>query len=295
MQTPHLAAGGLPTHLRSQIRHNPVDAWSFDNPSCVDVDHPVAEHPSRPCYWGVGGQTTLMQVTVASFYKFARMDDYREWRTPLTELCRDLGVYGTILLAPEGINGTLSGSRDNVEAVLDRFRQDPRFATLEPRYTVAVRIPFGRLRVRLKKEIVAMKVPVVNPAERVGEYIAPKDWNDLVQDPDVTLIDTRNAFEVQLGTFEGAIDPKTRSFGEFPHWADQNLDPQINRKVAIFCTGGIRCEKATAYLLSRGFSEVYHLKGGILGYLDQVSPSESLWRGECFVFDDRGTEAAPSE
>jgi UPF0176 protein len=236
----------------------------------------------------VRGASNMNRIVVASFYRFVAFPDFREAKEPLLGRCLECGVKGTILLAPEGINGTIAGPEGGIDAVLECLRSDARFAGLKARMSEVDGIPFGRMRVRLKKEIVTLKAPEADPTKRVGEYVAPRDWNELLEDPEVVVVDTRNAFEVEEGTFRGAINPGTRSFGQFPGWVDANLDPKEHRAIAMFCTGGIRCEKATSYLLQRGFERVYHLRGGILGYLDEVPAEESLWEGKCFVFDGRG-------
>jgi UPF0176 protein len=223
---------------------------------------------------------------VAAFYRFTPLPDFEALRAPLLGTCRQEGVLGTILLAPEGINGTIAGTPAGVDAVLGFLHADPRLRDLEPKTSYAEAPPFHRMKVRLKKEIVSLRVPGIDPCKQVGTYVDPADWNALVSDPDVLVIDTRNDFEVGMGTFEGAKNPQTASFSEFPDYA-RRLDPAENRRVAMFCTGGIRCEKATSFLLRQGFEEVYHLKGGILKYLEEVPPEESLWQGECFVFDGR--------
>ncbi len=201
----------------------------------------------------------------------------------------DHGVRGTILLADEGINGTIAGSQDGVRAVLAFLRADERLVDLKHKESFTSDMPFRRTRVRLKKEIVSLGVDGIDPTVSVGQYLNPAEWNRVISDPDVTLIDTRNDYEVHIGTFEGAVNPHTESFRQFPEYIDENLDPSEHKKVAMFCTGGIRCEKATSYLLSRGFENVYHLEGGILRYLEEMPEAESLWKGECFVFDDRVT------
>jgi UPF0176 protein len=228
-----------------------------------------------------------MILTVSAFYKFVEIADPAGLRPMLFDACSARQIFGSILLAPEGINGTLSGEANSLTGFFSWLRSDPRFADLETKESPASAHPFRRLKVRLKREIVTLDVPDANPAREVGTYVAPQDWNALVEDPDVVLIDTRNAYEVKIGTFKGAIDPKTRAFRQFPGFVRQNLDPERHPKVAMFCTGGIRCEKASSYLLSQGFKEVYHLKGGILKYLETVPQQESLWEGECFVFDER--------
>lgn len=229
----------------------------------------------------------MSQFVVAALYKFVRLDDYEALRDPLLAFCNEYAIKGTLLLAAEGINGTISGTRDNIDSVLAYLKSDARFANLEHKESFHEASPFKRMKVKLKKEIVTMGVTDIDPARIVGTYVDPKDWNALIADPDVTVIDTRNHYEYKLGTFERALDPNTETFGEFPAYVARELDPQKHRKVAMFCTGGIRCEKSTAYLLQQGFEEVYHLKGGILKYLEDVSAEQSLWRGECYVFDDR--------
>lgn len=230
-------------------------------------------------------------IVVSTFYKFVRLPDYQELQAPLKAFCKANDIYGTMLLAEEGINATIAGARKNIDAVLAHLqtheRYKGRFANLTTKESVTDTPPFDRMKVRLKQEIVRLKVPGINPAERVGTYVAPQQWNQLISAPDVTVIDTRNDFEAHIGTFEGAINPRTDAFHELPQFIADHLDPTEHRKVAMFCTGGIRCEKATAYLLEQGFEEVYHLKGGILQYLQEVPEDDSLWQGECFVFDDR--------
>ncbi len=226
---------------------------------------------------------------VAAFYHFAELDDIEAMREPLLQRCRDLGLLGTILLAHEGINGTVAGPERGVHRLLERLREDPRLAGLQAKFAHAAQAPFYRMKVRLKKEIVSLGVAGVDPRGMVGEYVAPEEWNALIRREDVRVIDTRNDYEVHLGSFRGAEDPGTRSFREFPEWVAANLDPERDRHVAMFCTGGIRCEKSTAYLKSLGYENVYHLDGGILNYLEQVDPGDSLWEGDCFVFDNRVT------
>ena len=228
-----------------------------------------------------------MSTVVAALYRFAALPDYRELREPLLRFCRDRGARGTLLLAEEGINGTVAGPRAVVDAVLARLRSDPRLAGFEHRESLHHAPPFQRMKVKLKREIVTMGVPGIDPRRSVGSYVEPQDWDALVDDPEVLLVDTRNDYEVGIGTFRGAVNPGTRSFRDFPAWVREHLDPQRHRKVAMFCTGGIRCEKATGYLLQEGFEAVYHLRGGILRYLEEVSTAEERWQGECFVFDER--------
>ena len=232
-----------------------------------------------------------MAYTVAAFYQFAALPDFRELREPLRAICAELELKGSVLLAPEGINGTLAGSREGIDSLIEHLRDSPlfggRFDHLELKFSQSAQMPFQRLKVRLKKEIVTLGAREADPTQRVGIYVEPRDWNALIAAPDTLVIDTRNDFEVAMGTFDGAVDPGIKHFGEFKRYVARDLDPARHQRIAMFCTGGIRCEKATAYLLSRGFSEVYHLKGGILGYLEGVPETESRWRGECFVFDER--------
>lgn len=229
----------------------------------------------------------MPQVVVAALYKFVTLDDFHELREPLLQCCSQAGARGTLLLAREGINGTIAGSREGIDAVLAFLRRDPRLADIEHKESFDDHIPFYRMKVKLKNEIVTLGVPGVSPNERVGQYVDPADWNQLIDDPEVLLIDTRNDYEVGIGTFRGAVDPATASFRDFPQYVSENLEPARHRKVAMFCTGGIRCEKASAYMLEAGFEEVYHLRGGILKYLEEVPVEHSAWEGECFVFDNR--------
>ena len=224
---------------------------------------------------------------VAAIYKFVKLADCAALRESLLAQCDALGISGTLLLAEEGINGTIAGTRSGIDAILAYLRSDPRLADLEHKESSADHPPFYRMKVKLKKEIVTMGVPGIDPTERVGQYVKPEDWNALISDPDVLLIDTRNDYEVEVGTFKGAVDPRITTFREFPDYVKKNLNPNKKPRVAMFCTGGIRCEKASAYMLQQGFPEVYHLQGGILKYLENVPTEESLWQGECFVFDQR--------
>lgn len=228
-------------------------------------------------------------IIVATFYKFVSLPNFQEIQQPLLEYCQSQNIKGTILLAKEGINGTIAGTRQGIDHTLAYLRSHLPFADLEHKESTATDLPFARLKVRLKKEIVTLGIPEVDPNQQVGTYIAPQDWNQVISNPEVTLIDTRNQYEVEIGTFQGAINPQTESFREFPEYIAKNIDPKQHPKVAMFCTGGIRCEKASSYLLAQGFQEVYHLKGGILKYLEEVPTEESLWQGECFVFDERVT------
>jgi UPF0176 protein len=229
-------------------------------------------------------------LTIA-FYKFVELSDIEARRAPLLAFCEQRGVKGLILLAKEGINSTISGPEDAIRAVLAYLRADPKFADLQPKESWSELPPFRRMRVRLKKEIVTSGVPEVSPSTMAGTYVKPENWNALISDPTVVLIDTRNDYEVELGTFERAIDPNLQTFSQLPAWVNEAdvlkaVDGK-RPKVAMFCTGGIRCEKSTAMMRAKGYDEVYHLEGGILKYLETVSPEESLWRGECFVFDER--------
>jgi UPF0176 protein len=232
-----------------------------------------------------------MAHRVAAFYQFAALPDFRELRVPLRALCASLGLKGSVLLAHEGINGTLAGSDEGIAALVEALQHGSLFGGrldhLELKYSTADAMPFQRLKVRLKKEIVTLGDASADPTKRVGTYVDAAHWNKVIADPGTLVLDTRNAFEVAMGTFEGAVNPNIKSFGQFKQFTAQELDPAKHRKIAMFCTGGIRCEKASAYLLSRGFAEVFHLRGGILKYLEGVPESESRWRGECFVFDER--------
>ncbi|MAU47553.1 MAG: hypothetical protein CMP09_22620 [Yangia sp.] len=225
--------------------------------------------------------------TVCALYHFTRFDDPDSLRQPLLDLCRDHAVTGTLLLAREGLNGTVAGPREGIDAVLAHVRALPGCADIEWKLSTAEERPFARMKVRLKREIVTMGQPDVDPLARVGHYVEPADWNDLIRAPDVAVIDTRNDYEIAIGTFEGAIDPHTASFREFPAWWEANKERFHNKRIAMFCTGGIRCEKSTNYLLGQGVEEVFHLKGGILKYLEDVPADDSSWTGECFVFDGR--------
>ena len=230
-----------------------------------------------------------MTQVVATFYKFVRLEDCSHLQQSLLAYCQQQEIKGTILLATEGINGTIAGKRNNIDAVLAWLRADSRFADLEHKESSTEFPPFQRMKVKIKKEIVTFGKPEANPSQQVGTYVKPSDWNQVITDPETIVIDTRNDYEVNIGTFQGAINPETESFREFSEYANQNLDPRKHSKVAMFCTGGIRCEKASSYLISKGFKEVYHLKGGILKYIEEIPPEKSLWQGECFVFDERVT------
>jgi UPF0176 protein len=237
----------------------------------------------------------MQDFLTAALYKFVELPDFADLQAPLLACCEAHGVKGTLLLASEGINGTIAGRAEDVHAVLAFLRQDPRLATLEHKEAHAEHMPFYRMKVRLKREIVTLGVPDVHPALMAGQYVKPQDWNQLLADPAVVLVDTRNDYEVSIGTFQGAINPATHSFSELPDWVEREMQEggklaDVNGqkpKVAMFCTGGIRCEKSTAFLRAKGFDEVYHLEGGILKYLETVPEAQSTWQGECFVFDER--------
>jgi UPF0176 protein len=237
----------------------------------------------------------MSDFLTAALYKFVDLPDFAHMQAPLQAFCEAHDVRGTLLLATEGINGTIAGPPAGVRAVLAHLRADPRLASLEHKEAVCAKAPFYRMKVRLKREIVTLGVEGINPNRMAGRYVKPQDWNALISDPDVVLIDTRNDYEVAIGTFEGAINPATTSFSELPDWVHKEMGPEgrlqardgKKPKVAMFCTGGIRCEKSTAFMRTQGFDEVFHLEGGILKYLETVPQAESSWRGECFVFDER--------
>jgi len=230
-----------------------------------------------------------MTYVVCALYKFVELKDFVELRQPLLDEMTDKEICGTLLLAREGINGTVAGSRENIDALLAWLNKDERLNPIETKQSFTEEKPFKRTKVKLKKEIVTMGVGDIDPNKSVGTYVHAKDWNELIQSPDVVLVDTRNEYEYEVGTFKDAVNPHTESFREFPDYVKENLDPNKHKRIAMFCTGGIRCEKSTAYMKQQGFKEVYHLKGGILQYLEDVPKEESLWEGECFVFDDRVT------
>lgn len=231
----------------------------------------------------------MPKIIVCALYKFVTLPDYQQLRQPLFDVMVNNQVRGTLLLAREGINGTIAGSRIAIDNTLNWLRSDARLAEIDCKESFTDIPPFNRTKVKLKNEIVTMGVEGIDPKQVVGTYVDPKDWNGLISDPEVLLIDTRNDYEYQVGTFQNAINPNTESFREFPQYVKDHLDPAKHKKVAMFCTGGIRCEKSTAYLKEQGFEEVYHLKGGILKYLEEVPEQETLWQGECFVFDERVT------
>lgn len=235
--------------------------------------------------------TETSPITVAALYQFTPFDDPAAIRGPLFALCEEMGIKGTLLLAKEGINGTIAGGENAIQQVLEHIRALPGCASLDVKFSTASEMPFHRMKVRLKREIVTMGEPDIDPRASVGRYVDPHDWNALITDPDTLVIDTRNDYEVAVGTFKGAVDPHTASFREFPQWFRENREELLEgkKKVAMFCTGGIRCEKSTSFLRSEGIDEVYHLKGGILRYLEEIPQEESTWDGDCFVFDERVT------
>ena len=233
----------------------------------------------------VGQEGAATQVV--ALYRFVRLDDYESMREPLLNFCLDRHIRGTLLLAHEGINGTVAGSDSAIDELLNYLRADDRLADLDCKFSSHEERPFLRMKVKLKREIVTMGQENIDPNVCVGRYASPQEWNALIDDPDVLVIDTRNEYEVEIGTFAGAVNPQTNSFREFPDWVEQNLDPKKHKKVAMFCTGGIRCEKSTSLLVSRGFEDVWHLKGGILNYFEQTPEEDTRWEGECFVFDSR--------
>ncbi len=227
------------------------------------------------------------KITITALYHFVRLEDFEQLRQPLLEVMLENEVRGTLLLASEGINGTIAGKQKGMDNVLNWLRKDERLKAFDTKVSYSDDMPFYRTKVKLKKEIVTMGIEGIDPKLKVGRYVKSKDWNALILDPDTILIDTRNDYEYEIGSFKNAINPNTETFREFPQYVKDNLKPNKNKKVAMFCTGGIRCEKSTAYLIKQGFEEVYHLEGGVLQYLEDVSQSETLWEGECFVFDNR--------
>ncbi len=229
----------------------------------------------------------MSQYLTAALYKFVSLPNYQALQAPILAACQERRIKGTLLLALEGINGTIAGAPEDIQALLAYLRSYPEFSDLEHKESYADKHPFYRMKVKLKKEIVTMGVAGIDPNQVVGTYVKPEDWNALISDPEVVLLDTRNDYEVHIGTFKGAVDPKTTTFREFPEYVAQNLDKTKHKKVAMFCTGGIRCEKASSFMKQQGFEEVYHLLGGILKYLETVPKEQSMWEGECFVFDQR--------
>jgi len=249
------------------------------------VNHKSAPHHSGAQHSNQHSSTK--DVVVCALYKFTLLEDYKELRDPLLGELLNNKVKGTLLLAREGINGTIAGTREAIDQVQSWLGSDARFDNMSYKESYHEQNPFYRTKVKLKKEIVTMGIEDIDPKEIVGTYVQPKDWNKLISDPQVLLVDTRNDYEVKIGTFKHAVNPETETFREFPAYVKENLDPKQHKKVAMFCTGGIRCEKSTAYLKQQGFDEVYHLEGGILKYLEEVPEAESMWQGECFVFDNR--------
>ncbi|MBD3584536.1 rhodanese-related sulfurtransferase [Salinimonas sp. HHU 13199] len=229
----------------------------------------------------------MSQYIVCAMYKFVALEDYEQLRAPLLAKMEEQGIKGTLLLAAEGINGTVSGTRNGIDNLLAWLNADSRLNPISTKESLHEEQPFYRTKVKLKKEIVTMGVEGIDPRQTVGTYVKPQDWNALISDPDVFVVDTRNDYEIEIGTFQHAVDPNTKTFREFPQYVKENMDPGKHKKVAMFCTGGIRCEKSTAYMKEQGFEEVYHLEGGILQYLEDVPKEESLWQGDCFVFDNR--------
>ena len=229
----------------------------------------------------------MSNIVVCALYRFVALDNYKELQTPLLKVMKDNNVKGTLLLASEGINGTVAATRNEIDHLINWLKAQPALENLTTKESYDSSNPFYRTKVKLKKEIVTMGVEGIDPTQTVGTYVKPKDWNALISDPNVLLVDTRNDYEISIGTFENAVDPKTTNFREFPAYVKENLDPEKHKKVAMFCTGGIRCEKSTAYLKEQGFDEVYHLEGGVLKYLEEVPEEETMWKGECFVFDNR--------
>lgn len=229
----------------------------------------------------------MSNITVCAMYRFVDLPNYESLQEPLLDRMKELDVRGTLLLASEGINGTVSGTENSINSLLSWLREVPGFADIDYKLSFDEEQPFYRTKVKLKKEIVTMGVSGIDPKRVVGTYVKPKDWNDLIADPEVLLIDTRNDYEYEIGSFEGAVNPVTDTFREFPKYVEENLNPKKHKKVAMFCTGGIRCEKSTAFLKEKGFDEVYHLEGGILKYLEEVPEEETMWKGDCFVFDNR--------
>ncbi len=255
---------------------------------------PVCEFSNNPVYYSVIElqfyriyvKMPNNQFVVIAFYKFVPFPDCAKYQPRLKQEMIQHDIKGTVLVTPEGINGTISGSRESIDRIIAYFRADERFADLEFKESCWDRQPFDRAKVKQKKEVISLGYPV-DPIQTVGTYVPPEEWNDLIHDPDVLLLDTRNDYETHLGTFKGAVDPKIKNFREFPQYVQENLDPAKHKKVAMYCTGGIRCEKASSYLLEKGFEQVYHLKGGILKYLEEIPDDKSEWEGTCYVFDQR--------
>ena len=233
--------------------------------------------------------TNKNEILVAALYKFVEIDDLLSLQSNLYEICEENNIMGTILIANEGINGTISGKNNEINQTISLLKSDKRFANIEIKYSSTDKQPFHRMKVRLKKEIVTIGLPEINPNKKVGTYVKPDDWNDLISDPNVVVIDTRNKYETKIGSFQNALDPETSSFREFPDWVKKfkSSKENANKNIAMFCTGGIRCEKASSLMKEEGFEDVYHLQGGILKYLETIDKENSLWNGECFVFDQR--------
>ena len=233
--------------------------------------------------------TNKNEILVAALYTFVEIDDLLSLQSNLYEICEKNNIMGTILIANEGINGTISGKTNEINQTISLLKSDKRFANIEIKYSSTDKQPFHRMKVRLKKEIVTIGLPEINPNKKVGTYVKPEDWNDLISDPNVIVIDTRNKYETKIGSFQNALDPETSSFREFPDWVKKfkSSKENANKKIAMFCTGGIRCEKASSLMKEEGFEDVYHLQGGILKYLETIDKENSLWNGECFVFDQR--------
>lgn len=231
--------------------------------------------------------TTTDKTVVAALYKFVQLPDFRELRQPLLQRCVELGLKGTFLLAPEGINGTVAGSREGIDGITDYLQEQPRFADLTPKVSLADEVPFHRMKVKLKQEIVSLGIADVNPAQLTGRHVEPQDWNAELSRPDALVLDIRNQYETEIGSFQNAQAPDTETFREFPDYVEKNLDPERHTHIAMYCTGEIRCEKASSYLLSRGFRDVAQLQDGILNYLEKTVHKDSMWEGECFVFDGR--------
>jgi UPF0176 protein len=229
----------------------------------------------------------MSQIVVCAMYKFVTLEDFENMRQPILNTMIQNKVKGTLLIANEGINGTVAGTREGIDSLLNYLKSDTRLADIDYKESYHDEMPFYRSKVKLKKEIVTLGVDDIDPNKTCGKHVKPKDWNALISDPDVLLVDTRNEYEIEIGTFKNAVNPHTDNFREFPEYVDNNLDPKKQKKVAMFCTGGIRCEKSTALMLEKGFEEVYHLEGGILKYLEEVPKEETMWEGECFVFDSR--------
>lgn len=246
------------------------------------LNNPTDNSKKTPEY-----DSEVNNIVVAALYKFTRFSDFENYRQPILDTMLDNEVKGTLLIASEGINGTISGSRQGIDTVLDFLRSIEAIGSFSFKESYTSEQPFYRTKVKLKKEIVTMGVEDIDPLQSVGRYVKPSDWNALISDPEVILIDTRNDYEVQIGTFQNAVNPHTETFREFPEYVAKELDPAKHKKVAMFCTGGIRCEKSTAYMREQGFDEVYHLEGGILKYLEEVPQQDSMWQGDCFVFDNR--------